>query len=241
MKSAATAPGRSPSSNLAYSRAVDGALDALFGLNDGAATELLFVRHGEPAYSAAEKHGHDDPSLSERGRFQTIRLAMRMRRIDVEAVYTSTARAAIETATLVAASRDLPVVRAPQLRDIALHPAALNGSANDRRKLQAEVRVQLINRPRWDALRGVEPTRQFRHRIVQAIEAIAARHPGSRVVVVTHQPVINAYISMVLGIERDMFFQPEFTSISAVRILRDLYAVQSINDQAHLLPTFAPR
>jgi hypothetical protein len=36
------------------------------------------------------------------------------------------------------------------------------------------------------------------------------------------------------GIERDMFFSPEFTSISTVRILRDRYGVHGLNDHAHL-------
>ncbi len=50
----------------------------------------------------------------------------------------------------------------------------------------------------------------------------------------THQANINAYLSMVLGVERDMFFRAEFTSISTVRILRDLYGVQGLNDYSHL-------
>jgi hypothetical protein len=64
--------------------------------------------------------------------------------------------------------------------------------------------------------------------------ADSSRHEGQRVAVITHPPIINAYLSMVLGIERDMFFQPEFTSVSTVRVLNDLYAVRGINDYAHL-------
>ena len=52
--------------------------------------------------------------------------------------------------------------------------------------------------------------------------------------------MINAYLSMVLDIQRDMFFLPEHASISVVRVLRDLWAVQNINDFSHLLPTFSP-
>ena len=51
---------------------------------------------------------------------------------------------------------------------------------------------------------------------------------------VTNQAAINGYLSMVLGIERDMFFQPEFASVSTVRASRDLYAVRAVNDCAHL-------
>jgi probable phosphoglycerate mutase len=54
------------------------------------------------------------------------------------------------------------------------------------------------------------------------------------VVVVAHGGVINAYLSMVLGIQRDMFFLPTHTSVSSVRVLHDMYAVRSLNDATHL-------
>jgi len=61
------------------------------------------------------------------------------------------------------------------------------------------------------------------------------------VVVVTHGGVINIYLSMLLNIPRDMFFLPEYASISVVRSLHDLKTIHSLNDFAHLLPMFDPR
>jgi probable phosphoglycerate mutase len=75
--------------------------------------------------------------------------------------------------------------------------------------------------------------------VVQGVDAIISRHPGERVVIVTHAGVINAYLSMVLDIPRDMFFLPEHASISVLRVLRDLYAVHNLNDYTHLLPNFS--
>jgi probable phosphoglycerate mutase len=199
------------------------------------------VRNAEPDYAVAATGSVGEPPLSELGRCQAMRLAMRLRGMDIDAVYSSTTRAAVETATLVAAARDLQVVRVPELRDLELNPLALNGTAGDRQKLEAELCVRFINNPRWDSLRGVEPTRGFRHRTIQAIEAVASNSSRARAVIVTQQANINAYLSMVLGIERDMFFPAEFTSISTVRILGDLYGVQGINDYSHLLSDFAAK
>jgi probable phosphoglycerate mutase len=201
-------------------------MDALFTLNDSAATEILLVRHGEPDY--------DREALSTHGLAQAGRLADRLRLTDLDAVYTSTTRVAVETAALLAEGRGFEVIKAPELRDLELNPAALNGQLSDPQKLAAELSIRFINNPRWDALRGFESTRMFRHRIVQSIESIISRHPGQRVAIVTNQAAINAYLSMVLGIERDMFFQPEFASVSTVRVLKDLYAVRAINDCGHL-------
>ena len=224
-----------------YAGAVDEAFDRLFGLQSPDTTELLLVRNAEPDFRAALKTRRpDDPPLTERGRCQAMRLAMRLRGGQFHAVYTSTMRPAVETAAVIAASRDLPMVRAPQLRDVAFNPQA-GYAAHDPERLTAELAVRFLNRPRWDAMPGFEPSRQFRHRVIQAIEGIVAAHPGQRVVVVTHAGAINAYLSMVLDIDRDMFFFPEHASVSSVRVMRDLYSVQDINDRAHLLPSFAPR
>lgn len=217
------------------------ALDNLFGLRATDTTQLMLVNHAEPQGAATRNGAINSPALTEKGRCQAMRLAMRLRSTQIDAVYTSTAPAALETALLVASSKDLPMTRMPQLLEIALHGRSTGRFGSDVKKAAAEAQARFINKPRWDALYGFEPSRQFRHRVVQAIEGIIARHSGQTVVVVTHLGVINAYLSMVLDIGRDMFFLPEHTSISDLRIHEDLYALQNINDVAHLLTTFSPQ
>jgi probable phosphoglycerate mutase len=219
-----------------------GTFENLFRLNSTDTTELIMVRHAEPDYRAANgSHEAPDPLLTERGRSQAIRLAQRLRTTQVDAIYSSTMRRAIETATIVAAAKDLPIISAPQLREVAVGARVLrNGAKDDPQKLASQVLMRFLNNPRWDAIEGLEPSREFRNRVIQAVDAIMTRHPGQRVVLVTHAGVINAYLSMVLDIQRDMFFLPEHASISVLRVLRDLWAVQNINDFSHLLPTFSP-
>lgn len=242
MKTATLPKSRSLKDDGVYAVAVETAFDKIFRLEDADATELILVRHAEPDHRAARTNGAAwDPPLSERGRQQAMRLAMRLRRAEVERIYTSTARVALETAALLAAAKDLPMIRTPQLQGVRFHSGSLNGASGDPSKMTADVTLRFINQPRWDSLRGFESSRDFRHRAVQTVESIISRHTGERIVLVTHESVINAYLSMVLDIGRDMFFLPEYTSLSTLRVLRDAYGVQSINDQAHLLPTFNPR
>lgn len=239
---ALAAPSAKAADPAVYAGAFTEAFRDLFALQGAETTEIVFVRHAEPDYRATARKGDPlDPPLTERGRCQTMRLAQRLRGMDIDAVYTSTMRRALETATVIAAAKDLPMVRTPQLRDIAVDARALNGRAGDPQKLAAELVLRFLNNPRWDAMKGLEPSRQFRYRVVQAVEGITAHHPGKRVVLVTHAGVINAYFSTVLDIARDMFFLPEHSSISVLRVLRDLCAVQNLNDFSHLLPTFSPR
>lgn len=96
------------------------------------------------------------------------------------------------------------------------------------------VASRLFCQPRWDALPEVEPTRLFRRRSIQALEGMLASYPGSRVAVINHTGVINAYLSMLLDIPRDVFFSPDYASISIVRYRCDSYAVRRLNDTGHL-------
>jgi broad specificity phosphatase PhoE len=70
--------------------------------------------------------------------------------------------------------------------------------------------------------------------VVQAIDGVLAANVGRRAVVITHGSAINAYLSMLLAIPRDLFCAPDYASISVVRQQSDAYAVRSLNDTAHL-------
>lgn len=223
-------------------QALSGALSRLFKVQTAEAAELILVRHAEPDYRvASDSKDPRDPPLTEKGRWQAMRLAMRLRRMHVDAVYTSTMRRALETAAFVAAAKDLPMIRMHQLREINLQPGALEGADSDASRLAGEVVIRLLNNPKWDALPGFEPSHQFRERVMCAVQGILAERHRQRIVVVTHAGVINAYLGMILDIPRDLFFLPDHASISVVRRWQDLSAVQGMNDVAHLLPTFDPR
>jgi probable phosphoglycerate mutase len=66
------------------------------------------------------------------------------------------------------------------------------------------------------------------------MDGIIAAHPGQRVAVVCHAAVIQTYISMVLGIERDFVFYPFNASIASIRAKDDRRVIWRLNDVAHL-------
>jgi probable phosphoglycerate mutase len=203
--------------------AIQHQIEDLFRLDDDSATELILVRHAEPARN--ETGVCQDPLLSCCGLAQAERLAERLGPIWVEALYAAPERRAQQTAHILgeATGRDVQTVEA--LREIEYEPGdACEGSVSQR----------FVEEPRWDSLPGFMPSRDFRLRALQAIEALVAAHPGRRIVVVTHASVINAYLSAVLGIERDVFFAPEHTSICCLHSLGELYALRSLNDISHL-------
>jgi len=212
-------------------------LDALFRLDDEDAGELLLVRHAEPTSSPP------DPMLSCDGLRQAERLADCLSSLWIDCVYSAPERRCFQTAKVIADQLQRPLNVLDDLADIAFDPDLARGGPSS----YAE---RFSRQPRWDALPGFASGKDFRRRVIAAIEGIIAAHPSRRCAVITHGSVLNAYLSMVLRIPRDQFFAPEHASISTIRHRDDMYGLRGLNDMAHLgvadqilgaPPAFTPR
>jgi 2,3-bisphosphoglycerate-dependent phosphoglycerate mutase len=135
-------------------------------------TILYLVRHAHADYSPDE-----DRSLSERGRRDAERVAGRLDRLPIAAVYASSARRAWETVAPLAARLGVPIQSVHDLREREL--AA--GEVDD---FQAAVRAT------WDdpefAHPGGESNGAAQRRGVAAIRLILQAHPHGQVVAATH-------------------------------------------------------
>ncbi len=90
------------------------------------------------------------------------------------------------------------------------------------------------NAGNWDAINDSEPSKQFRQRVVRALDEIAHHHIGERVLAFAHGGVVNAYVAEVLGLERDFFYPAGNTSITIVRVAANHRVLFVLNDIAHL-------
>jgi probable phosphoglycerate mutase len=193
--------------------------------------EIVFVRHGLPLRVELET-GIADPELAAEGHEQAEKMAAYLGVEDVEAVYVSPLRRAIETAR-------------PLCKVLGLEAVVSEGVAEFDRNSREYVPVEELratNDPRWEKLlRGEwdgvdEDPSLFKARVVATVEDMIARHPGGRVVVVCHGGVINQYLAHVLGIETHVgFFYPKYTSIHRVMAARSgQRSIVSINEASHL-------
>ena len=208
----------------AYRQAVEDEIDEALRLRGEDAGEVLLVRHAEPA-----RNESPDPMLSCTGLQQAERLAARLSATWLQAVYSAPERRAQQTARVLACTGALPVHVLDGLADIEFE--AVDGA---RREPPARMAERFTEIPRWDTLPGFECSRSFRRRAVQTIERILASNPASRIAIVTHAAVINAYLSMLLSIPADQFFAPEHTSVAVVRWRDGRYALRCLNDLSHL-------
>ena len=193
--------------------------------------EIVFVRHGLPLRIELET-GIADPELAAEGHEQAAKMAAYLGVEDVEAVYVSPLRRALETAS-------------PLCKVLGLEAVVSEGVAEFDRNSREYVPVEELratNDPRWEKLlRGEwdgvdEDPSLFKARVVATVEDMIARHPGGRVVVVCHGGVINQYLAHVLGIETHIgFFYPKYTSIHRVMAARSgQRSIVSINEASHL-------
>jgi 2,3-bisphosphoglycerate-dependent phosphoglycerate mutase len=194
--------------------------------------ELVLVRHALPVRIDATPDGAPaDPELSPRGWEQAARLVEALHLDGVDALYTSPSRRARETA----APLERALGRTAEVDDGLAEFDSADSSYVPVEELKA------AGDPRWTALvhgdlysHDVDPV-AFRARVVAAVERIAARHPGGRVVLFSHAGAINAAAGAVLGQERTIWFAPDYCSITRLAAARDgRRGVVSLNETGHV-------
>ena len=158
-------------------------------------TRILLVRHGQTAWNLERRRqGHDGPGLNEQGRADARRAAETLASLNgnppITAIYSSDLTRATETAAIIAEALGLPITPDERLRE--RHQGAWQGRLTD--DLVAE-HGQVMDFIGEDPLAGSPPEgetgQQVIDRMAAALDAIAARHPGERVVVVSHGGAIS--------------------------------------------------
>jgi broad specificity phosphatase PhoE len=197
--------------------------------------ELLLVRHAEPVRIAPGAAGTDpvDPELTATGREQARRLAAWYAPERVDHVLSSPLRRATETAAPLAAAHAV---------DVEVVDGLVEYDANADHYIPVEElretrdeRWQAMIEGRWEEYGG-EPPDAFRARIVPCFDAIVERFAGARVAVVCHGGVINVYTGHVLGLDRHLWFEPAYTSVTRIAASRHGHrSLLALNETAHLL------
>jgi 2,3-bisphosphoglycerate-dependent phosphoglycerate mutase len=202
---------------------------------------LYLVRHGASDFDSTDfavtPRGRQwDPPLSAIGRDQAQLLAKRLLSMEPlpVAVYSSPMRRARETVAPYAEAAGIDVVFDDDLAEG--YVGDWEGKpfeeilASDERLLQ-RVRNQ---EPIYSHAPGVEDIAPFRARVKRVIEALLERHSEGNVVVVCHGGVINAYVAPLLGVDHELFFIPENTSMNSVIVEGRSRRVRFLNDYLHL-------
>jgi 2,3-bisphosphoglycerate-dependent phosphoglycerate mutase len=198
--------------------------------------DLVLVRHAEPVRTpAGSGNGPADPGLTPLGVTQSERLAAWLGHEPIDVVVSSPMRRAIETAAPVAAAFGLDIEIVDGLVEYDSHSD--DYIPMDELKASGDPRWLAMVEGRWEEF-GAAPAEEFKARVARTVEEIVARFPGQRVVAVCHGGVINCALASILEIDRHLWFEPVYTSISRVVASRSgIRSLVSLNERAHLEAT----
>jgi probable phosphoglycerate mutase len=202
----------------------------------GESTELIIVRHGETAWNVECRiQGQLHVDLNERGRMQARAAALALADEVFEALYSSDLRRALQTADAIAGTTGKTIATDPRLREWSL--GILEGLSSD----EAEAKFPDV----YNAFRVEDPDylipegesiRQRYERSTEAVSEIAGRHPGERVVIVTHGGVLDDLYRRTKGLALDSRkdFKIYNGGINRLEVTGDRWEIVSWGDIGHL-------
>lgn len=151
-------------------------------------TELYLVRHGETDWNAERRiQGSADIPLNDVGRAQAARTGRLLARRTWDCVVSSPLSRAFETATIIAATLQMP---APVTLDAIVERRYGEAEGLDYRTLERVF-------PRGVVVPGRESREEVTQRVIPALVRLAKGHRDEKIVVVTHGGVIRAVVNEV--------------------------------------------
>ncbi|HPH15141.1 MAG TPA: histidine phosphatase family protein [Burkholderiaceae bacterium] len=166
------------------------------------ATRITAVRHGETAWNVETRiQGQLDIPLNETGRWQAQRLARALAaRESNAAIYSSDLLRAWDTAISIADATKLTLKTEEGLRE--------RGFGTFQGKTYAEIEATWPQEtlrwrkrePEWSPPEG-ESLLQFRQRVLDTAQALAARHMGEQIVMVAHGGVMDVLYRAATGLD----------------------------------------
>lgn len=166
-----------------------------------AITRVFLVRHGATVLTAEDRFaGSTDVPLSDEGREQARRLALRLRPQGIVAVYASPLGRTVETAQILAAPFGVKVQTRPSLREISHGHWEEMTRAEVAEKFPEEAE-NWEKDPYTFAPDGGESGLAVTARALPALLEIVRAHQGEKVLVVSHKATIRLLISSLLGFD----------------------------------------
>lgn len=218
-----------------------------FLLRRADAAELFLIRHGDALPEADEiipSGIYNNLPLSKTGRAQAEALAERLKDTHFDAAYSSPLLRCQQTAAPLLERLKLPLTIVEDIKEVHLVGSFLIPTLKEGDDLtelskalqerQREITRRAAIAGSWDVIEESEPSKEFRQRVVTAIDEIASRHIGQRVIIFAHGGTINAYAAEALGLERDFFFPCANTSLTMFHVNGDQRVMFVMNDVAHL-------
>ncbi len=170
-------------------------------------TELWLVRHGETIWNQEGRlQGSIDIELNENGVEQARQLALKLKEVKFQSIFSSPLKRALKTAEIIATQTGQTVQIDERLVEVRMGEWEGMRSVDIRRQFP-----DLVARRDADPLHvpvpGGENVLQLAVRVKKAIDEIAARYPAGPVLIVSHGLSLAAVICLVRDISLNEVFR----------------------------------
>ena len=196
----------------------------------------ILIRHGE---TAANKTGHfqgsSDAPLNGKGLSQAKALARRLKSLDIQSIYSSPQKRAIQTAHPIAKSHDMDITEINGLRELDI--GLLDGlDGQDLKDKYPTFLEQWKGNVGSLRMPGGESIVELQDRTWKAMQAIRLLHKRETVIVVSHNFAIQSILIKVLGMDLKNFrrIKQDLAAITEIVFTQDETILKSLNDQCHL-------
>lgn len=209
--------------------------------------ELLLIRHGESEWNRHSRYtGQQDVPLSELGRRQAQRLAIRVAHDSLAAIYASPLRRARETADIIARQGRRPVRIEQGLEEI--HHGLWEGMTTRQVTLKyPSMMERWRSRPHTVIMPQGESLEDVARRAQAALEHVLTAVPGGKVAICSHDAVLRVLLVKCLGMGLEDFWKWDFDNAS-LTILHgksdaggQTFRLDTLNDTSHLGSLVSPR
>lgn len=197
---------------------------------------VILVRHGETEWNRLGKfRGHADIPLNATGLEQARRVAERLARVRVNAIFTGSLTRTMMTSREIAAHHSLTPIVEEGLMD--LDYGDWEGKTVEEIKQQDSplYREWLTQPDRVRIPRG-ETLKALRQRAIETLERLTPHHSDDLVVFVSHDMVGRILVCAVLGLPNDAIwrFAQDNASLTNFERAGDHFILRTMNDTAHL-------
>lgn len=201
------------------------------------ATRVFLVRHGVTEWNEAGRcQGQRDVPLSCAGIRQAERLAVRLARERLSAVYTSDLSRAFETATQIAGGARVAVVPLRELREIDMGDWE-GMTFDDIRRRAPTAAARWLEDTENNPIPGGESYARLRDRVVPKVIELVRAHPDASICVVSHAGPLKLLLCHALGLGPEARTRIDLANASLSAILYSPGAAPRVlfaNDTCHL-------
>lgn len=199
-------------------------------------TTVYLTRHGQTEWnSQGRMMGWADEDINALGRTQAGRLARRLAKLPLDAVYTSPLKRAVTTGAIIGRSHGLAPQPLPGLIEINYG----DWEGLYRKEVAAkwpEADRRMMENPAGLVIPGGESYDQLEVRVTGAFSEAVNREPGKNILLVSHQGILKVLVAKLLDMSyRDWNkFEVQNTSFTWLTVTNGHVHLITLNDLSHL-------